>query len=191
MANVSRTLGFRPVKFMSGAPWNGQAHMYCIPASDSTACSVGDLVKITGAADAEGVAIVARCSSDSDKPVGVIVGFTYDKTYESQIHRTASTLRYALVVDDPDVMFEVQASGTFGYATDPGLNCGVTYTAVSTSTGASNMVLDLSTKATTSTLPFRIMGVQPAPINDLSDTSNVKVVGVINNHQFKTAITGV
>lgn len=192
MANVSRPFGARPVMYKGGAVYSGAARMYCIPASDGTACTIGDLVKLVGTADANGVAIVARLSNGStDVPVGAIVGFVYDKNYDSQIHRSASTLRYALVADDPNLLFEMQASGTYGYATDAGLNSGVTVTAISTTTGLSNMQVDLATKATTATLPVKIIGAKQGPDNDATDTSNVRLLVSLNNHAFSNGVTGV
>ena len=54
MANSDTPFGFRPVKHLSGAPWNGKANVYYIPATDNTAVFNGDAVKSAGAADGTG-----------------------------------------------------------------------------------------------------------------------------------------
>jgi hypothetical protein len=59
MANVDRVWGFRPVGTSNGSPYNGQVRKYYIPSTDSTAVFQGDLVKLAGGADANGVATVA------------------------------------------------------------------------------------------------------------------------------------
>ena len=48
MASVSRANGFRPVKTVTGAAYNGQANVYFVPSSDSTVIMVGDAVKLAG-----------------------------------------------------------------------------------------------------------------------------------------------
>lgn len=192
MANVSRPMGFRPIMYRGGAPYNGQARVYYVPASDSTALAVGDLVKLVGTADADGVQTITRVSDGAaDAPVGAVVGFVPDKTYEAQTHRTASTLRYAIVADDPNLVFEAQADEAITIATDIGLCAAVTVTAVTTATGVSNMQIDASTKATTATLPVKMIGLRSAPINDVTDTSNLKVLCIINNHPYKAGVAGV
>ena len=60
MASVSRANGFRPVKTITGANYNGQANLYFVPASDSTAIMVGDAVKLAGDARAAGRSVVVR-----------------------------------------------------------------------------------------------------------------------------------
>jgi len=194
MANISRPNGYRPVKHLSGAPWNGQTQYFAILASNAVATGVGDLVMLDGAADANGVPSVGRVTNGSTSvPVGVVVGFVpdYSNLYSPSQYRLASTLRYAFVCTDPTVVYEAQASGTYGIATDSGLNAGTTLTAVSTATGISGMQVDLATKATTNTLPVKILGVVQRPDNDVSDTSNLKLHVMINNGALSNGTTGV
>lgn len=194
MANVARVNGFKAVKYVNGAVWNGQANTYFIPSSDSTAVAVGDVVKLTGAGDSQGVPAVARIANGStDVPVGVVVGLVIDPTnLNTPQYRVASTNRYVLVADDPNIVYEVNCSGTAAYATDPGLNTGVSLGAgVSTTTGNSSMQADLATKATTSSLPFRIIGFVQRPDMDYSDTSNAKVLVTFNTHSARAGVAGV
>jgi hypothetical protein len=193
MPNISRPSGARPVKHLSGAPWNGQTQLFAILASNGTATGVGDFVSLDGNADANGVPSVARITNGSTSvPVGAIVGFLpdYSNLYNPSQYRLASTLRYVFVVTDPTVVYEMQASGTYGFATDSGLNSGVTLTAVSTA-GISGMQVDLATKATTATLPVKILGVIQRPDLDVSDATNVKLWVTLNNGAFNNGTTGV
>jgi hypothetical protein len=182
MPNISRPQGLRPTRHISGAPWNGQAEVFAVLAADSTALFVGDVVKLSGTADANGVAAINRLTANTELPLGVIVGFLPDYTnlaVPSQF-RTASTARYALVTVDPTILYEVQASGTTVVA-DVGLNAGITYTAGSTSTGQSAMVLDGATKATTATLPLKIFGWVQRPDIDIADGTNMRVLVLVNS----------
>ena len=78
MASVSRANGFRPVKMVTGAPYNGQANLYFVPSSDSSVIMVGDAVKLAGdARAATGAPTVTRISSATDIPVGIVVGIVF------------------------------------------------------------------------------------------------------------------
>jgi len=54
MANVSKINGFKPVKHVNGSPYNGQANVYFVPSTDSTALFVGDVVKLAADGNASG-----------------------------------------------------------------------------------------------------------------------------------------
>lgn len=206
MPNVSRPTGYRPVKHVNGSPFNGQATLYVLLASDATACAVGDLVDLSGAADANGIPAITRATGVNGPFLGSIVGFLpsgTDPTMGSlgtgtadlslSGFRPASTLRYALVADSPDIVFEAQGSGTFVWAADPGLNASTTTTAATSNGGAglSNMQVDLSVKNTTNTLGIKILGASRRADQDLADTSNVKLEVMINQHRKNQNIAGV
>jgi len=90
------------------------------------------------------------------------------------VYRAASTDRYLLVADDPQIIYEVQYAGTSVAAAtitaNVGLNGQFTTTAGSTVTGASGMQLDSSGLATTATLPLKIVGFPNRPDNIPGDT---------------------
>ena len=50
MANTSRINGFKPVKHLNGAPYNGQANLYEVPAGEAVPVFIGDLVKLSDSA---------------------------------------------------------------------------------------------------------------------------------------------
>jgi hypothetical protein len=185
MASVSRANGFRPVKSITGAPYNGQANLYFAPASDSTVIMVGDAVKLAGdARAATGAPTVTRAGA-TDVPVGIVVGIVFTgvgdvtnvppvSNLNTPVYRAASTDRYLLVCDDPNVVYEVQYAGTSVSAAtitaNVGLNGQFTTTAGSTTTGASGMQLDSTGLATTATLPIKIVGFPNRPDNIPGDT---------------------
>ena len=188
MANTSRVNGFRPVKYLNGAPWNGQVTRYSIPASDGTALFVGDLVKASATADSEGVRGVIQAAA-SDAVLGVVVGFESSMTnLDTPQYRVASTLRYALVVDDPNVIFEAQEDGD----TDPlemvdaGLNVNFVVGSGSTTTGASGMQIDSNTEAVGATLPLKLLEPVKRPDNELvaAGQAFTRWLVKINNHQL-------
>jgi len=169
MANANRPSGFSPVQYLNGSPWNGQARIYSIAAAYATALYIGDPVKSSGTSDANGVpGIILGAATGALR--GVIVGLgsaeglianpkNLDITYRPAAAQ--STDWYAMVVDDPDVLFEVQehANGTALAATEIGLN---TISVIGTGSGFVSgwevaSATD-ATPATTATLQLKLMG---------------------------------
>lgn len=175
MPNTSKIRGFLPVKHVTGAPYNGQANIYAVSASDATALFVGDPVALDGGAHVNGIATVTKAAA-AGPVLGVVVGIVNSKidpvsgsmtagsiALDTPQYRPASTFQYVLVCDAPDVIYEVeQATGSNAAYTflvaDVGLNASHSTVAGSTVTGASAATLDMSTKATTATLPWKILG---------------------------------
>lgn len=185
MANVNRVNGFRPVKHLNGSPFNGQVNTYFVRAADATALFVGDLVKLDGGSDAKGVRSVTQATA-SAASCGVVVGFAFDPLdLNTPQYRRASTARYALVADSPDLILEVQEDAVGGaLASDSvGLNSDIIVGSGSTTTGTSGMQLDTSTAATGATLPLKIVGFSTAQDNEVGNAL-AKVLVTINNHQF-------
>ena len=190
MANTDSAFGLKPLKRLGGGHVRQQR--YYIPSTDSTAVFVGDAVKLAGGADGDGIATVAQAAA-GDKCVGVVVGVDQVKDVADanfslyRTHRPASVGMYVQVVDDPDVIFEMQADdvGSTLAAADIGLNADFIVAAGSTVTGLSGMELDTSTKATTSTLGLRIHGLVQRPNNE-KFSANQKVLVMFNTHAYKT-----
>ena len=169
MANANRPSGFSPVQYLNGSPWNGQARIYSIAAAYATALYIGDPVKSSGTADANGVpGIILGATTGALR--GVIVGLgsaeglianpkNLDITYRPAAAQ--ATDWYAMVVDNPDVLCEVQenANGTALAATEIGLN---TISVSGTGSGfVSGWMLASATDATpaaTATLQLKLMG---------------------------------
>ncbi len=186
MASVSRINGFRPVKSITGAPYNGAANLYFVPASDATVIMVGDPVKLLGdARAATGVPTVTRVSAGTDIPIGVVVGIAFtgvgDLTnippvndLNTPIYRRTLTDRYLLVSDDPNLIYEVQYEGVSVAAAtitaNVGLNGNFLINAGSTTSGSSGVQIATAGLATTATLPLKIVGFPNRPDNIPGDT---------------------
>ena len=169
MANADRPSGFTPVAYLNGAPWNGKARLYSIAAAYSTALYIGDPVISAGSANADGIPTIAL-GATTGALRGVIVGLgtkeglmanpsNLDITYRPAAATTNDW--YAMVVDDPNVVFEIQeqSNGTPLAATEIGLN---TISVSGTGNGfVSGWQLASATGATpntTATLQLRLLG---------------------------------
>lgn len=200
MANISKIRGFTPVKHTNGSPYNGQANIYFVPASDGTALFVGDPVKLLADANAQGVQQVTKATAGA-AVLGVVVGIINTKldpiaggmtggsiSIDTPVYRPASTGQYVLVCDSPDVVYEVEAStganAAYSFAVaDVGLNADLTTVAGSTTTGTSGASLNMAGAATTATLQWKILGVVQRPDNEITG-QYTKVLVKINNTQM-------
>ena len=201
MANVARANGFRPVKHLNGSPYNGQFNIYEIVAGDGTATMVGDLVKADGgtATDIYPTCVRHGTSGEvtSGLALGVVVGFLpvtpggsmvganpSAPSLDVPLYRAASTKRYAMVADSPDLIFEVKDGGTVPCTlTKIGLNTGFMATAGSTTTGASGMVTGTTAPTTTNSLPLKVMGIVGSPDNE-SAAADQRLLVMINQHYY-------
>lgn len=202
MPNANRPSGFTPVGNLNGSPWNGQARVYSIAAAYGTALYIGDPCISSGTSDAYGIQGIA-IGAGSGALRGVIVGL-FDSgntagtpggqtsgfvSNTSLAYRPAShaNVWYALVADDPNVIFQIQEelNGTALAAADVGLNqislsgAGNGYVSgwlLRSTTGA--------TPNTTATLQLRLLGLAqfPAGTNDLG--AYAKWLVQINVHEL-------
>ena len=196
MANTSRINGFRPVKHITGAPYNGQANLYYV-ASAADEILVGDVVKLGGSADAYGNPS-ADLASAGDVPVGVVVGVLHSKfdpagglttgstalDLPAQAQIAASGSGYILVADSPDIIMEAEAANGTPQVTDIGLNISHANGARTAATVTSPAYIDFGTEATTATLNFSLRGFVQSPKNEIG--ASAKMLVGFNRHQFKS-----
>lgn len=180
MANANIATGLTPVRYRNGAPWNGVARRYYVPASDSTALFVGDPVIVAGDGDANGVPTVTRATAGSaGRITGVVVGFEPTAPFPLK-YRAASTAAYVYVADDPALLFEIQEDAVGGAlaATNISQNIDLIAGNGNTNTGLSGFQADSSTAATTATLQLRIIAFQQRVDNAIG--ANAKILVAIN-----------
>jgi hypothetical protein len=168
MANPNTPRGLVPYKYASGAPYNGAANIYSVPASYGTALYLGDPLIPTGASDANGIPVVQIATAAGGAYVlGAFVGIVdggdpvVGVTQGLPIYHPASTNQYILVADDPNLLYWIQedsVGGSIAMATAGMKNADLIAGAGSTVTGWSGWQLDSSTINTTSTLQLRLMG---------------------------------
>lgn len=187
MANVDAPFGLRPVRYLSGAPYNGAANPYHVPSTDSTAIYIGGLVKPVGTTNADGIPVVTGNVATSNVVVGVVVG-VMPVTADSTVYRVASTDRIVMVADDPNLVFEVQADdGGAAFAiTGVGGLCDLTgFTSGSTATGRSSIEVDSSTLdvAGAGDEDVLVVGFSRA-IDNEPGGANANVLVRLNNHFY-------
>lgn len=152
MANADAPFGLRPVSTLTGGDWKGKVETVALLAADGTATFIGDPVKLSGTASADGLyPSVAQCAAGNNIDY-VIVGFEPDFDNESfnTQYRLASTLRLARAVPVKDVIFEIQEDSVGGdiAITAVGEACDIIVGSGDTNTGTSGVELDSSNAGT-------------------------------------------
>lgn len=196
MANANRPSGLTPVKMLTGAPYNGAGNIYSIAAAYATALYIGDPVISSGTADSKGIQGIALAAATG--PIrGVIVGLgttpnllanpsNLDITYRPGAAQ--SQVWYALVVDDPNVIFEVQevGTGTPLTADEVGLN---TNLVLGAGNGfVSGWTLDNASEGVAATLQCRILGLAQRQDNAFGQYAKYNVL--INAHELRVGQVG-
>lgn len=199
MANANTPFGLRPLEYLSGAAYNGQVRVYCVPDTDDTnVFAIGDPVTLAGGADVNGVATITLMTPGSSF-VGAIVGFggkVYGGAYVDPstpeltvLPAVKSRNYYVAVADDPNIIFEAQeiGTGTQFTAADVGLNCNLVS---GTNNGyVSGWLLNNVGEATTATLDVKLLGLVQRPKNAFGAYAKWRVLP--NAHLYRGGVAGV
>ena len=186
MANRDAPFGLRPIGRIGGTPYTGGQSRYRIANNYGTAIFQGDMVMhVTGGG------IEIHADGGTVPIVGVFNGCRYTdpstgKETFSNFYpaSTAAADIEAFIIDDPMVVFEIQADDTFPVADLYG-NFDVVYTSAgSTTTGLAGSELDVTTGATGTSLPLKAIDISQDPGNSDVATANTNVKVVIVNHIF-------
>jgi hypothetical protein len=206
MANIDSPFGLRPVRHKSGAPYNGAANPYWIDADYGTALFIGDpVIRVAGGSNDAAVTVPSvgsfpigtlpsiekATAGDGNRITGVIVGFSPLPTDLSVKHNPASTERVALVCDDPDIVFEIQADGAIP-AASVGLNAVLIYThSGSTTTGFSGVELDTTSDVPAADASNQLFILRAVNREDNDTTlTHAKVEVMINQHTESQGTVG-
>ena len=183
MANKDAAFGMKPVRMIGGGAYTGGQSRYRIAANYGTSIFQGDMV-----AQVTGGGIEVHADGGTVPIVGVFNGVQYtDPTTKEQVYSnyypasTNASDLIAFVIDDPNVVYEVQADAAFPVADLFG-NFAIVYTSSgSTVTGISGAELEVSTGATGTSLPIKAIDISEDPENSDVASANTNVLVVIQN----------
>jgi hypothetical protein len=206
MANADTPFGLRPIRHRNGASYNGAANPYYIYSTYTDPLFIGDpVIKVAGGSndafvDAPGVgtfeigtlpSIEMATAGDGNRITGVIVGFAPNPDNLTLQYNAASTARVALVCDDPDIIFEIQADGAIP-AASIALNAVLIYThSGSTTSGLSGVELDTTSDAPGADASNQLLILRAVnkPDNDTTLT-HAKIEVLINQHTQNQGTVG-
>ena len=198
MANANKPAGLVPVKHLLGASMVGQGNIYYIASTDLNAFAIGDPVASSGSADSNGGPGITLATAGSGNAIrGAIVGLgRYENLLANPsnldsivVPATKTSAYYALVVDDPYVVFAVQevSGGTQLTADEVGLNANLI--AGANNGYVSGWQLNNSGEGTGATLQVKLLGLQRVLDNTFG--AYAKWLVTINNHELKAGVAGV
>ena len=192
MANKDAAFGLRLSRSGNGSDLQNMQNKYRIASGYGTAIFQGDMVKVV-----TGGGIERFADGDSGPILGVFNGcrFTDPSTSKERFsnHYPASTAAAdieAFIIDAPHAVYEIQADDTFPVADLFGNFDIVNATAGDTVSGISRAELDVTTGATTATLPLKAIDISQAPENSDVSSANTNVIVMINNHLFSAGTAG-
>tara|TARA_Y100001937_G_scaffold100000_1_gene136708 strand:+ start:6326 stop:6973 length:648 start_codon:yes stop_codon:yes gene_type:complete len=212
MATSAGAYGFIPVKNADGSAYVGARNQYEInPSGISENIGYGTIVQLhtdgyVTTADGDGSdATTNNLGGNTIGALGVFVGCEYvnsvgqlvfDQLYPSGQAAATGTLIKAYVVDDPNVVFQVQANGAVTQ-TDLGHNVHLAGAGssgaqhitndVNTTTGKSKVAVDATTQ--TATAAFKIVGFSDRPGSTIGDDfTDLLVKFNLPYHQFGTGV---
>ena len=191
MANVAEKFGLRPYRKLDGTPLVGAQNRYTIASNHTTAIFQGDLVIPTTAGGVD-----RHTANNSTAVIGVFNGCFYtDPTTQKPTFRNsypgaivASDIT-AFVVDDPDAVFLMNADDTFAKA-DLFQNYSVTTGGGNTTTGISEVELDVSVSGTNASFIIQAIDISQDPDNSDTGSANANILVRINKHFYRNG-TGV
>jgi len=197
MANVNKAFGLRPLAKL-GSNYNSDGDtQYKIASNTATAIFQGDTVTF-GVSGGVSTGFIVKHTPGDANILGVFLGCNYtDPTtkkprwsnyYPGSI--TADDI-VAFVVDDPNALFLVQASGIAG-ATAIGQNANLVQTAAgNTTTGVSGLELNTGSLAAASALNVKVVGVTTDPSNSDLTAAYADLIVLINEHLYRGPTAGV
>ena len=191
MANVAEKFGLRPYRKLDGTPLVGAQNRYSIASNHTTAIFQGDLVIPLTAGT-----IDRHTANNSTAVLGVFNGCFYtDPTTQKPTFRNsypgsivASDIT-AFVVDDPDAVFLMDADDTFAQA-DLFRNYSVTTGSGNTTTGISEVQLDVSVSGTNASFIIQAIDISQDPDNSDTGSANANILVRINKHFYRNG-TGI
>ena len=194
MSTTATPYGSRPIGTIVGSPYQGKVTHYKIKNAYATSIFYGDIVK--WADGNPNTTIQKDTGTTTLTPIGVFLGCAYTDPTTGQFTPNqyfpasiAADDIVAYVASDPYILMQMQCDGAADQD-DLGKNCALVQTAGSTSIGTSKNSVDISTVATTNTLPVKIVDFVDGPDSAVGDAYTDVLVMFNVGHQLLNA-TGI
>jgi hypothetical protein len=194
MAASATPMGARPVGSIISCAFNNQVKHYKIKNAYGTSIFFGDFVKWGD--DNPNTTIQKDTGTTSLTPIGIFLGCAYTDPTTGQFTPNqyfpasiAADDIVAYVAIDPYIVLQMQCDGAADQD-DLGKNAAVVQTAGSTAIGTSKNSVDISTIATTNTLPVKLIEFVDGPDSAVGDAYTDVLVMFNTGHQLLNA-TGV
>ncbi len=198
MSSIAAPFGLRPI----GRLDNGSLEVfrqYPIASAYNTNIAAGDIVQLVDGGTSTTIEKQSATGDDTTAidMVGIFMGCSYTDPNSGQIvfsqlwpANTVASDAMAFVVDDPNVLFAIQADGAPANPADIyGKNCLLVQTAPNTTFKVSRVALDISELDTDPQNPIRVIDYLGGAKGDENGTAFPILVCKFNYHQH-TSTTG-
>ena len=171
MTTTKALNGLTPSRRYAGGANTTQTRNYRIASGTASNIFTGDLVHLR----LGNIDVVSANTGDVDAPIGVFMGCYYEEDGEPKWRDfwptgTSASNAYAIVCDDPQATFEIQADASCTVGDIMELNFPVTRGAGSTFTGRSGFGLKVAGTSGVAGM-VRIIDFVDTPGNDIDNTS--------------------
>ena len=194
MSSVAAPFGLRPI----GRLDNGSQEVfrqYPIASAYNTNIATGDIVHLVDGGSATTIEKQAAVGTSAIDLVGIFIGCSYtDPNTKQKVFSqlwpagTVASDAMAFVVDDPSVLFTIQADGAPANTGDIyGKNCTLVQTAPNADLKISRVALDISELDVTATDPIKVIDYLGGDQGDEKGTAFPLLVCKFNYHQLTTA----
>ena len=192
MANQDAPFGFRQVGGLGSRPTSEGTSKYLIQSGTTGAVFAGDVMSAgNGVVISEGggtlaYGYVGSSETDAVRNVGIFNGCFYTDpttskpTFKNYWPASVAAEAQSFVYDNPDDLFEVQATGILVRAT-VSRACDMAYTAGSTVNGRSKEELGITPGAN---LSFRVIRISGDPANSDIASANANWIVKFNEHIY-------
>jgi hypothetical protein len=186
------------VNLLGGRNYAGATRLISIASGYAVNIQYGDPVVLVAAGTIERMNATTTATTVTNTGgtagfAGVFVGCQYTDattgfiTRQTYVSGTVATDIMAMVVDDPDALFQLQANGTLAQAS-LGANAAIIQTVAGAGTYMpSGLQLQISSVATTATLPVRIVDFVNAPGSTIGDAFTDVIVRINTHFQRQTS----
>ena len=196
MSSTAAPFGLRPIGRLDSGSLE-VFRQYPIKSGESTAIVHGEVVHLVNASNATTIAKQTATGDTSNEIdiAGIFMGCRYTDPNSGQLTfsqiwpaNTVASDAMAYVVDDPNVLFTIQASAAITNTRDIyGKNSVFVQTSGNTTLGISRVTLNVSGISTSAKNPIKIIDYLGGDLGDESGTAYSILVCKFNYHQLSAA----
>ena len=179
--------GFKPVRMRDGSAYNGSAQR-CYASAPAAGLFVGDVVTLSGTAEANTGILGVTAAAAGGVFYGVIVGLDPDRTDLDKKYMASGDTGYVYVATDTNVVYQAHEDDGSLVITDVGQNHDIVLgSGGDTAFGTSSHAIDSSSSGTGADLQVKLIGKAQIEGNDIGDATPFTIWEVTLNESIAAA----
>jgi len=176
--------GFKPVRMRDGSAYTGAAQR-CYASAPAAGLFVGDVVTLSGTAEATTGILGVTAAAAGGVFYGVIVGIDTDRTNLDKKYMASGDTGYVFVATDTNVIYQAHEDDGSLVIADVGTNCDITLGAGGDTTfGTSSHGIDSTGNGTGADVQVSLLGKAQIEGNDIGDATPFTIWEVTLNESI-------